>query len=221
MDFLSLKEIFPEENTLSFMFMSVNRNLLEWPLKVTLKRETMWGLLSCRDITEQLWPNQRWKKNQMKMVRRVELERMKECSWIKPSPDWLMYQKLLTTWNMTPSLDWHHIFPAISLCSWEGGNEETKLIVMKYRALWVTALGRLSLPANAFYTTSWLKLDFEYQSFPQPKVWVLSFLFHHMEQSPTTGFFLFIRTLKEWPRASECLNIIDVHCLYNEFTINS
>lgn len=37
MDFLSLKEILPEENTLSFMFMSVNRNLLEWLLKVTLE----------------------------------------------------------------------------------------------------------------------------------------------------------------------------------------
>lgn len=37
MDFLSLKEIFPQENTLSFMFMSVNRNLLEWLLKVTLE----------------------------------------------------------------------------------------------------------------------------------------------------------------------------------------
>lgn len=96
----------------------------------------------------------------------------------KPSPDWLMYQKLLTTWNMTLSLDWHHIFPAISLRSWERGNEETRLIVMKYRALWVTALGRLSLPANAFYTTSWLKLDFEYQSFPKSMSSFFSFSLH-------------------------------------------
>jgi len=114
----------------------------------------------------------------------------------KQSADWLMCQTQLTTWNMTLSLDWHHIFPAISLSSWEEGNEETELIVMKYRALWVTALGRLSLPANAFYPTSWLQMDFEYQSFPQPKVWVLTFLYHRMEQSPTTGFSSFPKNIK-------------------------
>lgn len=132
-----------------------------------------------------------------------------------------MCQELLTTWSMTFSLHWHHIFSAISLHSWEEGNEETKLIVMKYRALWVTALGRLSPPACS-----------QKMHFIRPLDWTqlwISVLLSSKSMSSFFSFslrgtvshdwilFFFIRTLKEWLRSSESLNIIDVlfACIVN------
>lgn len=160
MDFLSLREIFPEENTLSFMFTSVNRNLLErrWRWHWSERRENVRIIVS-------LW-------HKRTTTTKSEVKE-KPGKWSNGETnlnlDWVICQELLTTWSMTFS----YIFSAISLRSWDVGNEETKLIVMKYRALWVTALGRLSRPAcsqQMHFTQPLWNRTFEYQSFSHQKV---------------------------------------------------
>lgn len=136
-----------------------------------------------------------------------------------------MCQELLTTWSMTFSLHWHHIFSAISLRSWEEGNEETKLIVMKYRALWVTALGRLSPPACSQkmhfirpldWTGLWISVLLSSKS-------MSSFFSFSLRGTVSHDWILFFH--KDIKRMTEVFWISEYNwcsfCLYSEFTIGS
>lgn len=125
-----------------------------------------------------------------------------------------MCQELLTTWSMTFSLHWHHNFSAISLCSREEGNEETKLIVMKYRVLWVTVLGRLSLPSCSQQMHFTRPLDWN---------WTLNISPSLIKKSSfLTGYYFFQNDIESM---TESFWISDYNrCflhLYSEFTIGS